>query len=144
MQIVHRILGLFLLLVFVSGCTPADDSKGILGIWRVNSSQVDGREIGDGKGWFDFKADGTVDTRPRPGAYDSGNYEIVQKEGIIKLFSGSGSMNYGYKLEGDKLEMSSKLPTGASLLLSCERVDDYPITKENDIDPANSPFAPPQ
>ena len=127
------LLVLFLLAGFLTGCGSVDDKEGIIGIWKVNSSKVDGREIGDGLGWFDFKKDGTVDTRPRPGKYDSGKYSIDPEKGTI-LLSGDqgGSLTYNYKLDGDALAMDAQMPNEMTLNLECVRVSDYPITQEND------------
>ena len=143
MRTIQGLLIFTFLLIILSGCDAKDDEKGIVGIWRVKMSAISGRDVGDGKGWFDFKADGTVDTRPRPGAYDSGNYKLIPEKSTLKLFGKQGGIDYTYELEGDALKLSTTLPNGAALLIECERVNDYPITKENDIVP-QGPFVQPR
>lgn len=132
MKLSHFLPALLIALSILSGCSTMDDKEAIIGIWRVNSSKVEGREIGDAKGWFEFKADGTVDTRPRPGKYDSGNYKLDTEKKILSLYSDAGGLDYNYILDGDKLELNAIMSNEMKLILLCEKVDDYPITKEND------------
>jgi hypothetical protein len=141
MKLSHFLPALLIAMGVFMGCSAPDDKENILGIWRVKSSAVDGREVGDGLGWFDFKADGTVDTRPRPGKYDSGKYELDQDKGTIALNSNEGGMTYTYTLDGDDLVMSAMMANQMTLKLVCVKVDDYPITKDKDA-PDDAIFQP--
>jgi hypothetical protein len=142
MKLSHFLPAMIIALSIFSGCSTMDDKENILGIWRVNSSMVEGREIGDAKGWFEFKSDGTVDTRPRPGKYDTGNYKLDTEKHKLSLFSEAGGMDYDYKMDGNKMELSAVMPNDMKLLLKCEKVDAYPITKENDT-PEEGPMVQP-
>ncbi|MEM0996159.1 MAG: hypothetical protein AAGN35_03730 [Bacteroidota bacterium] len=134
-----------LLMVSLSNCRGNEkkpDSEAVLGIWRVNASLVAGQDVGDGKSWFDFKSNGTVDTRPRPGVYDSGTYTLDAEKKTITLKGETGSLTYNYTLEEDKLNMTTTMPNEMKLELVLQRVDDYPITQENDL-PGEPPIGQP-
>lgn len=132
MKLSHFIPVFIFAVVIFTGCSTKSDQENIIGIWRVNSSLVEGREVGDGKGWFEFKSDGTVDTRPRPGKYDTGNYKIDSEKKVLSLFSDAGGMDYTYSMEGDKMQLNVVMSNEMKLEIKCEKVDEYPITKEND------------
>lgn len=129
----NALLCLAMLLLIAAGCKRKDDKADIVGIWQIMYNTIAGRHMDDGKGWFEFKADGKVDTRPRPGGYESGEYILDPEKGTMILRGADGELTYNYKLDGDTLYLDAKIPgSGFDLKVKCKRVDKHPITADQE------------
>jgi hypothetical protein len=122
------------------GCGPKDDNSNLLGIWRIYSSKVNNVEIGDGKGWLDFKEGGKVDARTGPGMYDSGNnYALKIDTKTLELFTDSTKQTYSYKMNGDSMTMTAMLEN-MPLFLGLVKVEEYPMTPDKEGAASAMPF----
>ncbi|MBK9448457.1 MAG: lipocalin family protein [Bacteroidetes bacterium] len=111
-----------------------DEKTELIGIWQLHSINVNGQEIGDGKGYLEFKTDGTVFNRTGPGIYDDGKYEIDPTKSQIVMKQDTSSLLYTYKMGNDSLTMKSN-DNGLALMLSGHKVAKLPITPETDVMP---------
>lgn len=120
------------ILTLLSACKGSvDDKADIVGIWQLHSINVNGQEIGDGKGYLDFQKGGKVISRTGPGLYDEGKYEIDAAKAQIVMKQDTTSQAYTYTLSKDSLTMKSN-ENGLALLLRGHKVAKMPITPEND------------
>jgi hypothetical protein len=129
-----------LMTLVVMSCTKRDDKKDILGIWHVYNQALNGTTVGDGKDWIEFKADGTCNTRPRPGGYESGNYSINPDKGSIDMRGQNGGITYQYSLNGDSLLLTASQSRLENTALYAVRTSKYPITLDQEpIEDLNAP-----
>lgn len=122
------------LIALVAGCggSRLDDKAAIVAIWQLHSINVNGMEIGDAKGFLDFKKDGSVISRTGPGLYDEGKYVIDPEARTLTLSQDTTQLIYEYALTQDSLTMRSN-EGGRNLLLKGHRVDKLPVDPENDV-----------
>jgi len=134
------IVCLAVLTTLVTSC--GEPAPGLVGIWKVNVSDVGGRNISDGKSFFHFKEDGSVDTRSAPGVFRSGTYTQDEAGKKITLKSGPNSSVYTYDINGDQLTMSGMLQNNAELKIQAVRVEQLPVTEAEEAH-LTSPVMPP-
>lgn len=122
------------LVLTVASCGGAkiDDKSAIMAIWQLHSIMVNGMEIGDGKGFLDFKQDGSVVSRTGPGLYDQGQYTLDPDAKTLTLSQDTTKLVYEYSLTMDSLTMRSN-ESGRTLILRGHRVDKLPVDPENDV-----------
>lgn len=127
-----RLVAGLAVLLYLVGCTgKQNDKESIVAIWQIKSINVNGMEIGDGKGFLNFHADGKVESRTGPGLYDEGNYTIDPETKTLTLGQDSTKLKYEYSLVGDSLTMRSN-ESGMALLLRSKKVDKLPVNVEED------------
>lgn len=129
--LIYWVMGLGLALSLGACKGSQDDKSAIVAIWHIRSINVNGMEIGDGKGFLDFKADGTVRSRTGPGMYDEGKYTLNPDTKVLTLKQDSSQLDYQYSLSNDSLSMRSN-EGGRALLLTGVKVDKLPVDPEND------------
>jgi hypothetical protein len=118
-----------------------DDQKGIIAIWQIRSINVNGMEIGDGKGFLHFHEDGTVQSRTGPGLYDEGKWEIHPEDKTLIMKQDTSSLKYSYALAGDSLTMQTN-EGGIALLLKSFKVDKLPVDPAEDMEEASKGVGP--
>ena len=114
------------------GGNKIDDKSAIMAIWQLHSIMVNGMEIGDGKGFLDFKKDGSVVSRTGPGLYDEGKYELNVEAKTMTLSQDTTKLVYEYSLSLDSLVMRSN-EGGRTLVLRGHKVEKLPVDPENDV-----------
>lgn len=120
------------ILALLSACgSKIDDKVELVGIWQLHSINVNGQEIGDGKGYLDFQKNGTVFSRTGPNLYDEGKYEIDPSKSLIVMKQDTTSQSYTYTMTKDSLAMKSN-ENGLALLLRGHKVEKLPVTPDND------------
>lgn len=117
--------------LFLFGC---EQQESLTGIWQVSSSVVGDREIADGKSWFHFKEDGTVDTRSAPGVFRSGSYSVNEDQTKVTLESDGNQITYNYSIIDGTLFMDGILQGGRPLSIKASPVDKVPVTREEEAD----------
>ncbi len=123
------------MLVLLVGCGKIDEKKNIVGIWHLYSINVNGMEIGDGKGYIKFREDGRNEVRTGPGLYEYGYWEIFTEKKEIVLSDDTTGAHYAYKTWDDSLLMSMNFPKQVTTLHG-KKVDKLPI------DPASEGVSP--
>lgn len=127
-----RFFGFLMVLLLLGGCGQ-DDKEAIIGIWHVTEANVSGRDIGDGKGYFHFKKDGSVVARATVGIHREGKWTMDPEKKQLKVTSELGSgRDYTYTLEGDNLTMNTTIEFSSPLVVTAHRVDQLPVTPEAD------------
>jgi hypothetical protein len=111
-----------------------DEKAEILGIWQLHSINVNGQEIGDGKGYLEFKKDGSATSRTGPGIYDDGKFGIDPTKSQIVMKQDTSSQLYTYTMTKDSLTMKSN-ENGLALMLRGHKVAKLPVTPETDVMP---------
>ncbi len=141
-------------LVLFSACNSGkSDKESIVGIWHVVDYRVGPMKMGDGKCWFEFKADGSMATRADAYAYEQGTYELDEANHILKMRDsnpddGKPESQLNYEVKGDSLRLfETKSAVPYLLNLRLVRTAKYPITKEEELaaapyDDSNAATAP--
>ena len=137
-KVSNWLLGFALACLIYSCGEKQDDQKAILAIWRLASINVNGQEIGDGKGYLHFKENGQVASRTGPGIYEDGKYVLNVEKKKLTMMQDSSQLNYQYELMGDSLTMRTH-ENGMALLLIGKKVDQLPIKREDDLPPIDMP-----
>lgn len=117
----------------LSACQGSSNDKAeIVAIWQLHSINVNGMEIGDGKGYLHFKDDGNVISRTGPGLYDEGKFEINPEKKEIVMKQDTTQMKYVYTMGHDSLAMKSN-DNGMTLVLRGHKVAQLPIKRVDDV-----------
>lgn len=95
------------LAIFAVSCSKNLSKTGLVGKWRLTESLMD---PGDGSGQWTAPAENTVIEFTKSGIikYDGGesdNYKIVNDSLLQISSSSSSTVNYSYKVDGNKLFM---------------------------------------
>jgi hypothetical protein len=130
--------GLMVVICLTACKGGSDDKKAIVAIWQIRSINVNGMEIGDGKGFLHFHEDGTVQSRTGPGLYDEGKWEIHPEQNTLVMSQDTSELKYKYALAGDSLTMQTN-EGGLALLLKSYKVDKLPVDPVEDMKEAATP-----
>ena len=119
----------------LAGCSgEASGDPFPIGLWEVPVAKVGGRNISDGKNFFQFNPDNTINTRSAPGTFISGTYKLDETAKTITLSSGPSSMvyNYSYSEEDGVLRLNTTLDGGIPLEVEAVRTDELPVREEDE------------
>jgi hypothetical protein len=115
-----------LVLLLIVGCGKLDEKKNIIGIWQIHSINVNGMEIGDGKGYIKFRDDGRDEVRTGVGLYEYGHWAIDTEKHEIVMSDDSSGAHYVYRMWDDSLLMTMNFPKQITAL-HCVKVSKEPV-----------------
>jgi hypothetical protein len=129
-------LALTVLLLLFSACSGPDDTARVVGLWGMGHIKSNGMNVSDGKEWFDFHADGMVDTRSSPFTYQRGYWRVDQDAHTFTLGEeGLDSLVYQYEFVGeDSLYLATTMPQNNHKIAICMvRIAKKPIEMEDEM-----------
>ena len=119
------------LVLLAASCSSLDHKKHIIGIWTLTSINVNGMEIGDGKGFIKFWQDGRTGVRSGPGLYEFGKFEIYPEKDELVLKNDSSELRYVYRMSEDSLIMTRNAPNRITVfrMIKSEKLPMDPTTE---------------